>query len=414
MARIFNRLRKQGLGTLRALRFFSGCLPALGCASAITIEFDYTYDTNDWFEVGERKAILEQVASLYETILTDTLLRIDPADFPGSTWTVSVRNPQTGNTVSLPNFVVPDDTIVVFAGARELGGTVRGQAGNAGWSGSGFSSWFSRIRARGGNPGADYSSADAELITDYAPHVGFLSFDITTDYNYSTTQNLSGTDYVSVALHELGHVLGIGICDSWDNLINSGQFTGPASLRAAGVMPAVQSGNGHFDQSVTNKPAFGSFATPHGSSTPVLMRPSLTTSGGLLTVLTDLDLAALVDIGWQVEPPLGPTYPSLGPAGTQINWPSSSFRSYVVEKSTDLDFGSATTVAFDGDGSVQSWTDPSPPSGRCFYRMTDTAYPAPAAVTLPAPAMLAAAGDDEIRTETVAPRWVEGCECGGH
>ena len=377
---------------------------------AINIEIDYSYDTNGWFNPAERRLALEKAAEFYENLISDTLLRIDPSEFSQASWTVSVRNPQTGGTVSLTNPVVPEDTIIVFAGARELGGNVRGQGGNSGYSAGGFNSWFSRIRARG-NPGADVSQPSQ--ATDYAPSFGFVSFDTTTDFNFSLTQNLSGTDFIPVALHELGHVLGIGIADSWDNLISGSVFTGPASNEAAGGNPAVQAGGGHFNQSVSNKPAYGSFGTPHGTSAPVMMRPSLESISGILTVASDLDLAALVDIGWEVTPPINPSYPSLGPTSTEITWPSSSFRDYVIEKTTDLDFASPITYSEDGDGSVISWTDPSPTPGRAFYRIQSTPDGAPSALAAPLQ-MSTAAEKDVYRTIEVEPRWVEGCGCDGH
>ena len=376
---------------------------------AINIEIDYSYDTNGWFNAAERRLALEAAAEFYENVISDTLLRVDPSEFPQASWTVSVRNPQTGGSVSLANPVVPADTIIVFAGARELGGNVRGQGGNSGYSASGFSSWFSRIKARG-NPGADVSNSSQ--ATDYAPSFGFVSFDTTTDFNFSLTQNLSGTDFIPVALHELGHVLGIGIADSWDNLISGSVFTGPASAQAAGGNPSVQAGGGHFNQSVSSKPAYGSFGTPHGSPAPVMMRPSLESVSGILTVASDLDLAALVDIGWEVSPPINPSYPSLGPLSTELTWLSSSFREYVVEKSTDLDFTSSTTYSEVGDGTVISWTDPSPTPGRAFYRIQSLPAGAPAA--LAAPLQVSAPQKDEYRTLEVEPRWVEGCGCDGH
>lgn len=391
-------------------------LVSASLASAIKIQIDYTYDTNDYFGPAERKAALEAAASFFEGILSDTLLRIDPADYPGSSWTVSVQNPQTGGSESLPNFVVPENTIIVFAGARELGGNVRGQGGVSGWGGSGSSSWISRIRARG-NPGADYSSADAALVTDFAPAVGFVSFDVSTTFNYSITQDLSGTDFVSVALHELAHVLGIGVATSWDNLISGSIFTGSASTRAAGGHPAVDTNGGHFAQALPDHPAFGSFERPHGLSTPVLMRPSLTTNGGLLTVATDLDLAALADIGWQVTPPARLAFPSLGPGAVAITWPSSSFRTYVIEKSTNLDFATGTQIPVNGDGSVLLWNEPAPAADRSFYRLRVSAYTPPEAGSLLGMAgTVTAAPDNGLATDVVAPRWVEGCECrgGGH
>jgi hypothetical protein len=49
--------------------------------------------------------------------------------------------------------------------------------------------------------------------------------------------------------------------------------------------------------------SFGSFNVAHGTSSQVLMLQSLTDNHSTLIVAGDLDLAALVDMGWQINPP---------------------------------------------------------------------------------------------------------------
>ncbi|MCH7224938.1 hypothetical protein [Haloferula sp. A504] len=395
---------------MRPLPFLSALLAT--SASAIQIQVDYTYDTDGYFDIPERRQALEAAAQFYSDLLSDNLLRVDPSEFPGGSWTVFVSNPQTGATESLPNPVVPEDILIVFAGARELGGTVRGQGGTSGYSGFGSAAaWFSRIRARG-NPGADVN--DDSLATDFAPSFGFVTFDITTDFNFSSTPHPTKTDFIPVALHEFAHVLGIGTAASWDNLINSNTFTGPAVVQSAGSAPAVQTGGGHFDQSVSNKPAYGSFGTPHGSSGAVMMRPSLTGSSGGLTVATDLDLAGLLDIGWEVSPPAIVEIVNLGPSATELEWPSSSFLDYVVEKDTDLDFSNASQFSFSGDGFVKSWTDPAPPAGKAFYRLVSEPFGPAAVPAAPSAPLRTEQVNEGLMTVYVAPRWVEGCGCSDH
>lgn len=390
-------------------------ITAAGTLPAIEIQLDYRFDTNGYFNVAERKAALEKSASIFEEILTDNLLRIDPADFSSASWSARVRNPQTGLTEVLPGLIVPEDTVIVFVGARQLGGNVRGQAGPSGWSASGFSSWFSRIRARG-NPGADFSSENSSLATDFAPFAGFISFDDDTSFNYSTTQNLSGTDFVSVAIHEFCHVFGIGTAASWDNLISGSSFTGPASTRAAGGNPGIDSGLGHFAQSVSDEPAFGFLTTAHGASSPVIMRPSLSSNGGRLTVLSDLDVAGLADIGWEVVPQLRPGLLGVPPSSFGLTWSSSSHRDYTVERSSSLDFSSASQFPVGGDGSVKSWTDPSPPPARAFYRIVDEPYlPGGSSSSLIFAANPQQATSVEVIIhDSVEPRWVDHCGCDGH
>lgn len=155
--------------------------------------------------------------------------------------------------MELAGLVVPEDTIIVYVGARDLGGNTRGLAGPGGWGASAISqSWFDLIAGRG-NPGAEPANPNAQ--TDTAPWGGTITFDIDSTWNFSLTQNLTGTEFVSVALHEMAHVLGIGTVPSWDNLVSGGTFNGFAANLSYGANPPATSG--HFGGTTTSK-AFGS------------------------------------------------------------------------------------------------------------------------------------------------------------
>jgi Matrixin len=371
--------------------------------SAITIKIDYSYDTNNFFNTQAKKNAIEAVAKFYGDLINDTLLPINQADFPPYVWTAQPLNPQTGATVDIPNLVVPLNTIIVFVGARDLSGSTLGLAGPGGWSSaSGSTNWFNRIRGRG-NPGAAITTAN--LRTDFAPWGGSIAFDNATTWNFSTTQNLSGSDFVSVALHEMGHVLGIGTADSWFNKISSLSFNGAACIRAHGSMPSIQSGNGHFDGDPLNSEAFGSFNVPHGTLGDAMMLPVIFDDGSTLNVATDLDLAALVDIGWEILPPNAVTTTSLGPAGSAFSWKSSSFFNYKLQRSTDLVAFTGGSASLAGTGGTQTWTDPSPLADKAFYRLSRTqVFSQP--VSIPPPAAGMAVGPQIDGEE---PRFVEGC-----
>lgn len=365
-------------------KFLLLSLIALQPAYAITIQIDYTYDTTNFFNTQAKKDAIEGVARFYGNLLTDSLLRIDPAQNPGNTWTTNFFHPATGALVTLTNPVIPADTIIVYVGARDLGGSVRGQGGPGGLGGSGFTPWFNLIRGRG-NPGAVYSNANAALRTDFAPWGGSIAFDIDTTWNFSLTQNLSGLEFVTVALHEMGHVLGVGTASSWDNKVSGLTFTGAASLRANGSTPAAQSGGDHYNGSL-NSEAYGSFNTAHGSSRAVLMLPSVADDGSTIGVATDLDLAGLVDIGWEVTPPHALTATSLSPGGASFQWRSSSFFDYQVQRATTLPSFPGGSTQAPGTGGNLTWTDPTAPANRAFYRLkTVRVFDQPAAIPLPIP-----------------------------
>lgn len=376
--------------------------------SAITIKVDYTYDTSNFFNSQAKKGAIEAVAKFYGDLITDNLLRIDATQFPSASWTANPIHPATGGSLSIANLIVPEDTIIVYVGARNLPGSTLGIGGPGGWGASGFQPWFDRIQGRGS---AGAVSAPASR-TDHSPWGGSIAFDADSTWNFSLSQNQTGFEFIGVALHEMGHVLGIGTADSWSNKISGAVFSGVASTRSNGSAPPVQAGGGHFGGSSLVSDVFGSFGRAHGTSRPVLMLASSTDNGTNFDVASDLDLAALIDCGWEIRPPLDLTATSLKPSAVAFTWKSSSFLDYKVERGSNLQSfpGGSGTVA--GDGAIQAWSDPAAPVSNAFYRLRATKATGSAS-----PAALAAAATRSINnfgTSSSPPRFAIGCYESAH
>ena len=351
------------------MKILAACLSLAYATSvtAITIKVDYTYDSNNFFNTPEKRAALEAVASFYGNLLNDNLLEINQAAFGGGvSWEADFTHPGTGAVQSVPGLVVPADTLVIYAGGRSLPGSTVGQGGPGGFSASGTQGWFNRIRGRGN------SGTLAPPYTDFAPWGGSVTFDTDATWNFSLTTNAAGNEFVSIALHEIGHVLGVGTSDVWDALTTTDFFIGPAATQSRGASPPALFESGHVQHPVGDtleSPLFRSFQVSHGVERPVLMLPFIIDNGSNFDVATDLDLSLLFDIGWEVFPPSRLDITSLTPANASFQWPSTSFLDYRVERGGDLiTFPDGNTLA-SGDGSVQSWSDPSPPPTRAFYRL---------------------------------------------
>lgn len=372
---------------------------------AITIKIDYTYDTSNFFNTQAKKSAIEMVAKFYGDLIKDKLLRIDVAQFPGNSWTAEPFHPVTGGTVSIANLVVPEDTIIVYVGARNLPGSTLGVGGPGGWGGSGFQPWFDRIEGRGS------AGALAAIPTDYSPWGGTITFDADSTWNFSLTQNQAGFEFISVALHEMGHVLGIGTADSWSNKISGAVFSGAASTRSNGTAPPVQSGGGHFGGTSLVSDLFGSFGRPHGISRPVLMLASSTDNGSNFDVASDLDLAGLIDCGWEISPPLELTATTLKPSAAAFTWKSSSFFDYKVERGSNLQSFPGGSASVAGNGTIQAWTDPAAPVSNTFYRLRATKAVGSVAPVAPA---AAASSLNSFMTTSSPPRIATGCYEGGH
>jgi Matrixin len=381
-------------------------IAAAQSAAALTIRIDYTYDTNNFFNTQVKKDAIEAVAKFYGDLIKDNLLRIDPADFDRATWEARPTHPATGLPISIPGLIVPENTIIVYVGSRVLGSQTLGVGGPGGLSAGGFKPWFDRLAGRG--------SAGALLIapakkTDHCPWGGSIAFDSASTWNFSQSQNLAGYEFISIALHEMGHVLGIGIVESWLNKASAGFFTGPACIRSYGATPPLQSGDSHFATTTNNSPTFGSFSKAHGTISPVAMLAALTEDRSTFVVATDLDLAALVDCGWEISPPLGLTTTALNPSAAGFTWKSSSFLDYTVQRSADLLTFSDPSGLVAGNGKVQTWSDTSLLPDKGFYRLRSTRP----AVFPVAPSLAAAARTapptETYRTFTVAPVSVSCC-----
>jgi hypothetical protein len=187
--------------------------------------------------------------------------------------------------MQLNNASVGANSVVVYVGGRsDLGGPELGHGGPGGWSGYGSSTWLNTVKTRG--QGGVLSGSD------FARWGGAITFSSTAIWNFNSTAPTSGqNDFLSVAVHELGHVFGVGTADSWKNKLSGGVFTG-ANVRAAhgGTSVAVDGSGGHF--------ASGVKSTLNGLAADVVMQPSITV--GKRRQFTRLDYAALADIGWQV------------------------------------------------------------------------------------------------------------------
>ncbi len=256
--------------------------------AAINIQFDYTYDTNNFFSSQLRKNILNVAGSYFDGIIGDNLTAISSSGV--NHFTADFYNPGNGATQTINNFSVATNTLTVYVGGQIMAGSALGLGGPGGFNVSGTSSFVSNASSRGQSAPTAGSTA-----TDFAPWGGSISFNSSANWyfdpNLATSGDIVGNDFYTVALHELGHMLGIGTADSWRNQISATTFTGTASTVAFGSPVPLNSGLDHW--------AKGTLSTVNGISQKAVMTPSITT--GTRKVFTKLDKAGLSDVGWQVS-----------------------------------------------------------------------------------------------------------------
>lgn len=251
----------------------------------INFVFDYSLDSQGFFSSSQARNVLEQAGSMLGSALSDSLLAITPNG--GNTWSAQFSNPASGSVTTVNNLTVAANSLLIFVGARDLTGGAVAEGAPGGYSANGSDSWFDLLSARG-QVGA--LPTGGQVATDFGPWGGSLTFDsVGTDWFMGTSITQIGTnqmDFLSVAQHELGHLLGFGTAESFDRYVSGNSFIGP-NARAAydGVGEPFLSGDrAHWQVGTID------------NGQPAAMDPSL--APGMRRLFTGLDYAALKDVGW--------------------------------------------------------------------------------------------------------------------
>jgi len=251
-------------------------------AQAIVIQLDYSYDTNNFF--GSNPAAVASLNAAAEafTGFSDELAAVVPGG--DNEWTAEFAHPGTGGLASIYNLVVPADTLIIYVGGMELPGTSLASGGPGGYSASGTQGWLDTVQYRGQAPAPD----------DFGPWGGSISFDSDRTWHFGVETPPPGdeSDFLSVAVHEMGHVLGFGTSVAWFDKIIGAYFTGAVATTVHGGNVPLENA-GHW-QDFT-------MSTFQGLPQEAAMTTQLL--AGSRKLFTVLDYAGTADIGWEYPPP---------------------------------------------------------------------------------------------------------------
>lgn len=265
-------------------------------AAAIDVDLRYDYDTNGFFTT-ERREMLELAVDSVNRFL-DTFDAIEP--FGSNTWRIGFERPDTGIAVELVNPTIAQNTIVLYVGGRNMG--IAGQplavATRGGYDASGDQSWLDTIAYRG------EEASGSPAPSDYGPWGGIISFNMSHEW-YADVEAIpfptDRFDLYTVASHELMHILGIGLANSWKARIDDGAFvgvkaqaTGSANNPPLALDPVTEA---HWLTEPESVPVYMTQSTVAGRPQAALMNTAI--YRGERRFATDLDRGALCDIGWE-------------------------------------------------------------------------------------------------------------------
>ncbi|WP_145419856.1 PKD domain-containing protein [Planctomycetes bacterium K23_9] len=268
----------------------------------LSIKFEYM---GTFFNDPARKTLLENAAASVVERFSDDLDAITPNSY--LKWKARTFNPLTGAELLVDDLAVAANQLVIYVGARQLGGNRIGEAG-PGAAVTNFpapanatqqneqAEFIETIVARG-EEGAELktaSGANRTQATDIGTWGGFISFDIDTNWHFgASTDGLDDdeVDFSTTVVHEMMHVMGFGnaqqypgITSSYQTATSGNSFIGVQAKAENGGVNVPLNGFDHFADSVIS----------NNQQSVVSER----VDSGTRKVLTPLDIAALDDIGW--------------------------------------------------------------------------------------------------------------------
>jgi hypothetical protein len=307
----------------------------ISAASADIIVFiDYSQDTNNFFNTQAKKDALQAAANRWAGIIQSSLLAVGPSGTGSGTaagWRIGFSHPGTGADFQISTAAGPGTDPLIGGGAANVygfGGLAantwylyaggRALMGPAGVGGTGtglnFTSTFNDLN--GPMHRGVISNTPANTVQDLPVWGGSIAFDTATSWHYdpSTPAPTGTVDFYSIALHEIGHALGLNVgWNQWTSFVSGSVFNGPSAVSAYNTdngtsitsLNMVSAANLHWQDGTYDSRIFP-LGNPNyvgtvgaGVLQDLLMEPTANFTGTLRRFeATNVEVGALRDLGW--------------------------------------------------------------------------------------------------------------------
>ena len=290
MMQMFFTCRRSRIGVaLGSVVLLASMLQAMPASAGLKFDFDYTYDANGLFDDPARRDAMEMAGHLVNWYV-DNLAALIPEGDNG--WYAFLTKPDGTGMDLIEEVPIAQDTMLVYVGGKPLNEQLAVAVALRPVATLESDPDWTELVAHRGQPG----SAD-DPASDFGAVGGSITFDTgETNWHFDiSTRDLRANqfDFITVAMHELLHLMGMGVSKSFRDQTNEfGEFLGVNAV-AAGSSTNPDLALDEFDFHWQS----GTKSLWNGRVQEALNAPGI--YPGRRAYPTELDRAALIDVGWE-------------------------------------------------------------------------------------------------------------------